>query len=155
VLARLDRDVLAQSGVRWLIVFEGVNDIGTADPTQAAQKQVVADLTGAYEQIITRAHAQGIRVYGATITPFGGNALYDDPQGFRETARQTVNEWIRTSHQFDAVIDFDQAARDEQSPRQIAPSFDSGDHLHLNPAGYQALANAVPAILFGVVVTRA
>jgi lysophospholipase L1-like esterase len=148
VLARLDRDVLAQSGVRWLIVFEGVNDIGTADATEAAQKQVVADLTQAYEQIIVRAHAQGIRVYGATITPFGGNTAYDDPQGFREAARQAVNDWIRTSHQFDAVIDFDRAVRDPANPRQITPSLDVGDHLHLNPAGYQVLARAVPAGLF-------
>ncbi len=145
VLARLDRDVLAQSGVKWLIVFEGVNDIGTADATDAAQKQVAADLIAAYQQIITRAHAVGIRVYGATITPFGGNSLYDDAQGLREATRETVNQWIRTSHAFDAVLDFDRAVRDPADPRQILPSFDSGDHLHLNPAGYRALADAVPA----------
>ena len=148
VLARLDRDVLAQSGVKWLIVFEGVNDIGTADPTEAAQKQVAANLIAAYQQIITRAHALGIRVFGATITPFGGNAGYDDPQGLREAARQTVNQWIRTSHKFDAVLDFDRAVRDPANPRRILPSFDNGDHLHLNPAGYQALADAVPASPF-------
>jgi lysophospholipase L1-like esterase len=148
VLARLDRDVLAQSGARWLIVFEGVNDIGTADATQAAQKQVASDLIAAYEQIITRAHALGIRVYGATITPFGGNTAYDDPQGTREAARQTVNEWIRTSRQFDAVLDFDQAIRDPANARQINPAFDVGDHLHLNPTGYKAVANAVPVGLF-------
>jgi lysophospholipase L1-like esterase len=148
VLARLDRDVLAQSGVTWLIAFEGVNDIGTADATEAAQKQVAADLIGAYQQVITRAHALGIRVYGATITPFGGNTMYDDPQGLREAARQTVNHWILTSHKFDAVLDFDRAVRDPASPRQILPSFDSGDHLHLNPAGYHAIADAVPAGLF-------
>jgi lysophospholipase L1-like esterase len=148
VLARLDRDVLAQSGVKWLIVFEGVNDIGTASATDAGQKQVAADLIAAYQQIITRAHALGIRVYGATITPFGGNAMYDDPQGLRETTRQTVNDWIRTGHQFDAVLDFDRAVRDPANPRQILPSFDNGDHLHLNPAGYHAIADAVPARLF-------
>jgi lysophospholipase L1-like esterase len=147
VLARLDRDVLAQSGVKWLIVFEGVNDIGTADATPAAQKQVADDLIAAYQQIITRAHALGIRVYGATITPFGGNTMYDDPQGLREATRQTVNQWIRTSHAFDAVLDFDRAVRDPASPRQILPAFDSGDHLHLTPAGYQALARAVPLSL--------
>jgi lysophospholipase L1-like esterase len=148
VLARVDRDVLAQSGVKWLIVFEGVNDIGTADATEAAQKQVAAELIAAFQQIITRAHALGIRVYGATITPFGGNAMYDDPQGLRETTRQAVNQWIRTGHQFDAVLDFDRAAADPANPRQILPSFDSGDHLHLNPAGYGAIAAAVPAGLF-------
>jgi lysophospholipase L1-like esterase len=147
-LARLDRDVLAQSGVKWLIVYEGVNDIGTADATEAAQKQTAADLIMAYQQIITRAHAMGIRVYGATITPFGGNTMYDDPQGLREQARQTVNQWIRTSHAFDGVIDFDAVVRDPASPRQILPAFDSGDHLHLDPAGYQALADSVPLSLF-------
>ena len=148
VLARIDRDVLAQSGVKWLIIFEGVNDIGTADATPAAQKQVAEDLIAAYQQIIIRAHAAGIRVYGATITPFGGNTAYDDPNGYREAARETVNDWIRTSRQFDAVLDFDRAIRDPANPRQINPSYDVGDHLHLTPAGYQVLAAAVPARFF-------
>jgi lysophospholipase L1-like esterase len=149
VLARLDRDVLAQSGVKWLIVWEGVNDIGTADATPAAQKQVADQLIAAYQQIITRAHAMGIKVYGATITPFGGNNLYDDPAGLRnDITRQTVNDWIRTSHQFDAVLDFDQVVRDPANPGQILPAYDSGDHLHLNPAGYQAIASSVPLGLF-------
>ena len=148
VLARVDRDVLAQSGAKWLIVFEGVNDIGTADATQAAQQQVAADLIAAYQQIITRAHAQGIRVYGATITPFGGNNPYDDPNGFREAARQEVNAWIRTSRQFDAVLDFDRAVRDPANPRQINPAYDVGDHLHMTPAGYGVIAASVPASLF-------
>ncbi len=147
-LARLDRDVLAQSGIEWLIVFEGVNDIGTADATPAAQHQVTGDLIAAFDQIVTRAHAQGIRVYGATITPFGGNTGYDDAQGYREAARQAVNHWIRTSNRFDAVLDFDRAARDPDNPRQLRPAFDVGDHLHLNPTGYGALAAAVPAGLF-------
>jgi len=148
VLARFDPDVLAQTGVKWLIVFEGVNDIGTADATQAVQQQVAADLIAAYQQIIVRAHAQGIRVYGATITPFGGNTGYDDPNGYREAARQTVNAWIRDSHQFDAVLDFDKAVRDPGNPRQLNPALDVGDHLHLNPAGYGVLASFIPASLF-------
>jgi lysophospholipase L1-like esterase len=149
VLARLDRDVLAQSGVKWLIVWEGVNDIGAADATPAAQKQVADELIAAYQQIITRAHAMGIKVYGATITPFGGNNLYDDPAGLRNNAtRQTVNDWIRTSHQFDGVLDFDQVVRDPANPGQILPAYDSGDHLHLNPAGYQVIASSVPLGLF-------
>jgi lysophospholipase L1-like esterase len=147
-LARLDRDVLACSGVRWLVVFEGVNDIGTAAATEAAQKQVADDLIAAYDQIVTRAHAQDIRVYGATITPFGGNTGYDDAAGLREAARQRVNDWIRTSHRFDSVIDFDLAARDPANPRQLLATLDVGDHLHLNPAGYTVLADAVPARLF-------
>ncbi|MFI7639042.1 SGNH/GDSL hydrolase family protein [Nonomuraea sp. NPDC049400] len=145
-LARLDRDVLAQSGVTWLIVFEGVNDIGTAGATQDAQKKIADDLIAAYDQIIVRAHAQDIRVYGATLTPFGGS-FYDDAQGYRESARQAVNEWIRTSGRFDAVIDFDRATRDPADPRRLVAAFDVGDHLHLSPAGYKALADAVPARL--------
>jgi lysophospholipase L1-like esterase len=147
-LARLDRDVLAQSGVRWLFVFEGVNDIGTAPATEAAQAQVAADLIAAYDQIIVRTQAQGIRVYGATITPFGGNNPYDDPAGLREATRQAVNRWIRTSHRFDAVVDFDQAVRDPANPRQMLTVADDGDHLHLTPTGYRMLADAVPARLF-------
>ncbi|TWV31490.1 SGNH/GDSL hydrolase family protein [Streptomyces misionensis] len=149
VLARFDRDVLAQSGVRWLVLFEGVNDIGTADATEAAQRQVTADLLAAYDQIVVRAHAQGIPVYGATLTPFGGNTDYDDPNGYREAARQAVNRWIRTSGRFDAVLDFDRAVRDPSRPRRLLPSSDVGDHLHLNPAGYRVLADAVPTRLFG------
>ena len=147
-LARLDRDVLAQSGAAWLVVFEGVNDIGTADATQAAQRQAAADVVAAYQQIIVRAHAQGIRVYGATLTPFGGNTLYDDPAGYREAARQTVNRWIRASGRFDAVIDFDRAVRDPEQPTRLRAALDSGDHLHLDPAGYGVLAATVPAGLF-------
>jgi lysophospholipase L1-like esterase len=148
-LARFDRDVIAQSGVDSVIVFEGVNDIGTADATPAAQQAVADDLIGAYQQFVIRAHAEGTRIYGATITPFGGNTMYDDPQGLRARTREAVNEWIRTSGQFDAVLDFDQAVRDPQHPVRIRPDYDVGDHLHLNPAGYGALAASVPARLFG------
>lgn len=143
VLARLDRDLLAQSGVRWAIVFEGVNDIGTAPP--ATVSQTAADLIDAYDQILERAHAQDIRVYGATITPFGGNTGYDSPE--REAARQQVNAWIR-DHHFDAVLDFDKVARDPAAPARLLPAYDTGDHLHLNPAGYRALGASVPAKLF-------
>ncbi|GAA0443672.1 SGNH hydrolase [Acrocarpospora corrugata] len=147
-LSRVDRDVLAQSGVEWLLVFEGVNDIGTAEAGQAAQQRAAADVIAAYDQIIRRAHAQGIRVYGATVTAFGGNTPYDDPTGYREAARQTVNQWIRTSRRFDAVIDFDKATRDPANPRQLLPAYDVGDHLHFNPTGYKAIADSVPARLF-------
>lgn len=145
VLARLDRDLLAQSGVRWTIVFEGVNDIGTAATTEAAQKQVADDLIAAYQQIADRAHAHDIKVYGATITPFG-DSFYDE--GFREESRQTVNRWIRTGRHFDAVIDFDATVRDPANPRRLLAAADVGDHLHLNPTGYRMLAEAVPLKLF-------
>jgi lysophospholipase L1-like esterase len=147
LLARLDRDLLAQSGVRWALVFEGINDIGTADATEAAQRTVADELIRAFQQIIARAHAQHITVYGATLTPIEGSFYFDDT-GFRELARQIVNRWIRTSGEFDAVIDFDLAARDPANPSFIAPALDSGDHLHLNPAGYHALAAAVDLGLF-------
>ncbi|MFE6366014.1 SGNH/GDSL hydrolase family protein [Streptomyces sp. NPDC057806] len=148
LLARLDRDVLAQSGVEWLVVFEGINDIGTAPATPAAQKDVAARLIAAYEQIVVRAHAHGIEVYGATLLPFGGNEMYDDAEGLREEARRTVNAWIRDSGRFDAVIDFDAAVRDPAAPERLLHSADGGDHLHLNPHGYGLLADAVPVRLF-------
>ncbi|MFF4015997.1 SGNH/GDSL hydrolase family protein [Streptomyces sp. NPDC001843] len=147
VLARLDRDVLSRSGVSWLIVFEGVNDIGTADATPDAQRRVTDDLIAAYRQIVVRAHAQGIRVYGATVTPFGGS-FYDDTAGEREASRQRVNAWIRTPGHFDAVIDFDRAVRDPDNPRRLQPTLHDGDWLHLNPTGYGKLAAAVPTGLF-------
>lgn len=147
-LARLDRDVFGQSGVAWLFVFEGVNDIGTAPASEPAQMQVVDDLIAAYEQIVVRAHAQGILAYGATLLPFGGNEEYDDRAGLRAAARRAVNEWIRTGGAFDAVVDFDLAARDPAHPRQLRPAYHDGDYLHLNPAGYAALAKAVPVSLF-------
>ncbi|MDX3522988.1 SGNH/GDSL hydrolase family protein [Streptomyces scabiei] len=146
-LARLDRDILAHSAVEQLIVFEGVNDLGTAEATPSAQQRVTADLVAAYEQIIVRAHAQGIRVYGATLLPFGGNNLYDDAAGHREAARQAVNTWIRTSGRFDAVLDFDRAVRDPETPGRLRPGLHDGDWLHLNPEGYGILAAAVPARL--------
>jgi lysophospholipase L1-like esterase len=137
-LSRFDRDVLGQSGVRWLIVFEGVNDLGSNGATKTT------DLIAAYQTFITKAHAAGISVYGATITPFGGSG-YDI--GGNETARQAVNTWIRTSMKFD-VLDFDQTVRDPANTRVLRPAYDSGDHLHLNHAGYQALADTVPTGLF-------
>jgi lysophospholipase L1-like esterase len=147
LLARLDRDLLAQSGIRWALVFEGINDIGTAAATEAAQRDVADELIRAYEQIIARAHAQHITVYGATLTPIEGSFYFDDT-GLREATRQIVNRWIRTSGKFDAVIDFDLAARDPANPTVILPALDTGDHLHLNPSGYRALAAAVDLRLF-------
>ncbi|MDQ1295376.1 MAG: hypothetical protein QG608_3261 [Actinomycetota bacterium] len=147
-LARLDRDILVQGGVDRMIVFEGVNDIGTAAATSAAQNQVAADLIDAYDQIVRRAHTLGIRVYGATLLPFGQNTGYDDPTGYRRAARSTVNEWIRTSGRFDAVLDFDRVVRDSNNPEQLKAAYDDGDRLHLNPAGYAALAESVPTQLF-------
>lgn len=148
-LGRIDRDVLAQSGVRYVIVFEGVNDIGTAAATASAQQAVGDRLLAAYAQIIGLVHAKGLPIFGATITPFSGNAsvqAYSDPA--REVTRQRVNEWIRTSGRFDGVVDFDAAVRDPANETMLNPSYDSGDYLHLNPAGYVAMAQAVDLSLF-------
>lgn len=148
-LGRVDRDVLAQSGVRYVLLFEGVNDIGTAAANAAAQQAVGDRLLAAYSQIIGLVHAKGLPVFGATITPFSGNSsvqAYSDPT--REVTRQRVNEWIRTSGRFDAVVDFDAAVRDPANETMLSPLYDSGDYLHLNPAGYVAMAQAVDLSLF-------
>ncbi len=145
-LARLDHDVLAQAGARWLILFEGINDIGTgpaANPEAAGHAQ---QIIAGYEQVIDRAHARGLRVYGATITPFGGFAHYFTPD--REAERQAVNRWIRTSGRFDGVIDFDAVARDPQDPVRLRAEADSGDHLHLGDRGYRMLADSIDLGLF-------
>jgi len=137
-LSRLDRDVLEQNDVRWLIVFEGVNDLGTAPRDERGD--VAGQIIRADEEIIRRAHARQIRVYGATITPFG-KSFYDSPA--HEANREAVNRWIRTNGQFDAVIDFDAAVRDPAEPTRLAPAVDCGDHLHLSDHGYEILADAV------------
>jgi lysophospholipase L1-like esterase len=150
-LARFDRDVLAQAGVRWLIVFEGVNDLGglaRSGPVPAeAHAALVARIIAAYQQIVERAHAQGLRVYGATITPYAGSDYYH-PDAPTLADREAVNAWIRTPGHFDAVIDFDAAVRDPAQPDHFLPAFDCGDHLHPSPAGYRAMANAIPLALF-------
>jgi len=142
-LARFERDVLAQSGARWLIVLEGVNDIGGSNPDSSAM--VAQNLIAAYQEMIERAHVRGIRVYGATILPFGGS-FYDSPA--HEAARQTVNEWIRTSGAFDEVIDLDAALRDPENPTQLLPAADTGDHLHPNETGHRMMAEAVDLARF-------
>ncbi|HEY1965701.1 MAG TPA: SGNH/GDSL hydrolase family protein, partial [Acidobacteriaceae bacterium] len=150
-LARFDRDVLVQTGTRYLIVLEGINDLGTLardGSTTAEQHTVLVNrIIGAYEQMILRAHAHGIRVMGATILPFAGSG-YSHSDGAAEADRQAINQWIRDPKHFDAVADFDKAARDPQHPDHLIAAFDSGDHLHPSPAGYKAMADAVPLSLF-------
>ncbi|HRR26338.1 MAG TPA: SGNH/GDSL hydrolase family protein [Acidobacteriota bacterium] len=144
-LARLDRDVLAQSGVRWLIVLEGINDIGTADlGTSVEISALVERLTGAYEQIIERARSHGIAVVGGTLLPFEGS-FYFTPE--REAVRRAVNEWIRTAGRFDEVVDFEQATRDPARPGHLLPDLDCGDHLHLNDLGYRTMAEAANRVI--------
>ena len=136
-LKRFDRDVLEPNGVRWLIILEGVNDIGNSRNPGIAE-QVIA----AYEEFIEKAHAKNIKVYGVPILPFGGS------QYRNETARQTINNWIRTSGKFDAVIDLDAAVRDPDNPSRLLREYDSGDHLHLSVAGLQKMADAIDLDLF-------
>ena len=150
-LARFDRDVLAQAGERWMIVFEGVNDLGglarTGEVTAAEHVTRVRRVVAAYEQIITRAHAHGLRVIGATITPYVGSDYYH-PGPLSEADRQAVNQWIRSEHHFDAVIDFDSAVRDARQPDRLRADYDCGDHLHPSPAGYKAMGESIPLALF-------
>jgi len=150
-LARFDRDVLAQAGVRYLIVLEGINDIGMAgrrgEISPAAHRALVHSIIGAYEQMIVRAHAHGIEVIGATILPFVGSVFYHPSTAF-DADRQAINAWIRAPGHFDAVVDFDRVMRDPKAPNRLLPAYDSGDHLHPGPAGYAAMADAVPLSLF-------
>jgi lysophospholipase L1-like esterase len=143
-LDRLERDVLERSGVRWLIVLHGINDIGQADGAAGADA-VARDLIDAYREMTERARARGIRVYGATLLPFGGS-FYETPA--REAARQRVNQWIRTGDAFDAVIDLDAALRDPEAPARLRPDAATGDHLHPNERGHALIAEAIDPALF-------
>lgn len=150
-LARLDRDVLAQTGVRYVIVLEGINDLGTltreAPVSPEAHASLVARVIGAYRQIVARSRAHGIKAIGATILPDGGSGYYH-PDALNEADRQAINRWIRTPANFDAVIDFDAIVRDPASPARMLAAYDSGDGLHPSPAGYRAMADAIPLSLF-------
>lgn len=150
-LARFDRDVLGQTDVRYLIVLEGVNDLGglarTMEASPVEHAGLVRRVIAAYGQIVTRAHAHGLRVIGGTILPYTGSDYYH-PDAASEADRQVVNAWIRASGHFDDVIDFDAVMRDPAHPDRLLPALDSGDHLHPSPAGYAAMANAVPLSLF-------
>jgi lysophospholipase L1-like esterase len=145
-LARFDRDVLAPGSVKYLIILESINDIGAAqNPINPHDPVTADDLITGLSQLATRAHTHGIKVYGATITPYLG-AKYASPAG--EAIRQAVNQWIRTTHQLDGVIDFDKATSDPAHPTVFAPAFDSDDHLHPNDAGYKAMGDAIDLNLF-------
>lgn len=150
-LARFDRDVLAPAGVRWAIIFEGVNDLGgltrTGEVTAAEHAALVERIIAAYEQMIARAHAHGLHIYGATITPYMGSDYYH-PEPTNELDRQAVNTWIRQAGNFDGVIDFDAVVRDPQHPERLLPDYDCGDHLHPSPKGYKAMGQAIPLNLF-------
>jgi lysophospholipase L1-like esterase len=150
-LARFDRDVLAQAGARWVIVLEGINDLGNLTRERPASAEdhaaFVRAMIGAYAQMIERAHAHGIKIIGGTVMPDGGSDYYH-PDAANEADRQTVNRWIRAPGHFDAVIDFDAVMRDPALPGRLLPRFDGGDHLHPSPTGYAAMAAAIPLALF-------
>lgn len=146
-LERLDRDVLARDGLRYMIVLESINDLGWPHQPGAHESQEVTaqQLIAGLQQIISRAHAHGIKVFGGTLTPYLGANYYSD-EG--EAKREMVNRWIRTSGAFDGVIDFAAAVRDPGNPRRFLPAYDSGDHLHPNDAGYKAMADTINLSLF-------
>lgn len=143
-LARFDRDVLSQSGVKWVMLLEGINDIGRG-ATVAAEAVTAEDLIGAYKQIIEAAHAHGIQAIGCTLTPNEGATAYRENL---EAVREAANAFIRTGGAFDAFVDFEAATRDASDPKKFRAEFDPGDHLHPNDAGYQAMADAVDLSIF-------
>jgi lysophospholipase L1-like esterase len=145
-LARFDRDVLSQAGVKYLIILEGINDIGALhNPNRPDYKLTAEDLEQGLAQLVARAHEHGIKVFGATLTPYKG-AGYFTEQG--EQIREAFNHWILTSGVFDGAIDFDKATRDSANPLMFSPQYDGGDHLHPKDAGYAAMADSIDLALF-------
>ena len=146
-ISRLDRDVLAQSGARYVIVLESINDIGRLAHVQVPWDAITApQLEMGLKQIADQAHEHGLKIFGATLTPYGGAGYYCDAG---EQVREAVNDWIRTSGTFDGVIDFDKIMRDPQNPKAFNPPYDSGDHLHPSDAGYKAMGEGIDLTLFG------
>lgn len=145
-LNRFDRDVIAQSGVKYLIILEGINDLGSiARPRDPADVVTIQDVEFAFTQMITRAHQHGIKVFAATIAPYKGAGYFSDAG---EKIRQDVNQWMRTGGVFDGVVDFDQATRDPANPAAFLPEVDSGDHLHPGDAGYKVMGSAIDLSIF-------
>jgi lysophospholipase L1-like esterase len=148
-LARFDRDVLAQPGVRYLIILEGINDLGHAGSSAPESESVTAeDIIAGITQLAERAHEKGIKVFGATLTPFEGTPFkgYFTPE--KETRRKAVNQWIRTTKALDGFVDFEKAVRDPAHPDRMLPAYDGGDHLHPGDAGYKAMGEAIDLKLF-------
>ena len=144
-VSRVNRDVLARSGARYMIVLESINDIGRFTSDHQPYGDLAARLEAGLAQIAVQAHQHGMLAFGATLTPYKGCGYYS-PAG--DEVRQAVNRWIRTTHVFDGVVDFDKAVRDPQHPLTFAPQYDSGDHLHPSDAGYKAMAASIPLTFF-------
>jgi lysophospholipase L1-like esterase len=141
-LSRFELNALSIPGVTHIVVMEGINDIGNGrlNPTPTAE-----DVIAGHKQLIDRAHSRGIKIIGATLTPFWGAAYYTE---VGEAKRKAVNEWIRTSKAYDGVIDFDQVTRDPSDPKKFLAAYDSCDHLHPGDAGYKAMGEAIDLALF-------
>lgn len=145
VLSRFDRDVLSQSGVTHVVVLIGINDFGMPGGRKLPQEEVTLEqMVAGMRQLIARAHGHDIKIIGATLPPFG--PIPERPGYYSETSsakREALNQWIRTSREFDGIIDFDTALRDPKNPTKLLPAYDSGDHLNPNDDGYKAMADAV------------
>jgi lysophospholipase L1-like esterase len=145
-MARFDRDVLGLPGVKYVVVLEGINDFGFPGANAEKSEEVSAeDVIAGHRQLIERAHEKGLKIFGATLTPFEGAAYYTVE---KEAKRKAVNEWIRSGKAYDGVIDFDKAVRDTRNPLKFQAAFDGGDHLHPSDAGYKAMAEAIDLGLF-------
>ncbi len=145
-ISRVDRDVLSQSGVRYVIILESINDIGRLSHVVNPYDDITAQqLEMGLKQIADAAHEHGIKAIGATLTPYGG-AGYSSDKG--EQVREAVNDWIRSSGTFDGVVDFDKATQDPANPTHFSADYDSGDHLHPKDAGYKAMAGSIDLTLF-------
>jgi lysophospholipase L1-like esterase len=147
-LVRFDRDALDKPNVRWIVLLEGINDIGGSGYAWDAKDKIsTQQLIDGMKTLIARAHAKHVKIYGTTLTPFGGSGWpYHSAAG--EKTREALNAWIRSSGAFDGVVDFDKAIRDPSAPEKMLPAYDSGDHLHPNSAGYTAMANSIDLNLF-------
>ncbi|GAB3026572.1 SGNH/GDSL hydrolase family protein [Niabella terrae] len=143
-LERFERDILTQSNVRWLILLEGINDIGSTRDAVTAGR-VSRELMNAYERMARLAQAKGIKVYAATLLPFGGS-FYDS--SFRQPARDSLNVWIRRTDTFDGLVDFDTAMRDPTAIKMLQKPLQDGDMLHPNEAGYRKMGETVDLSLF-------
>jgi lysophospholipase L1-like esterase len=149
ILSRFDRDALRKPGVRWIVLLSGSNDISAAELLKTPQSNVSAQqIVDGLRTLVERAHAQGIRVIGATLLPKGSE---DEPlTASAKAKRMAVNDWIRSSGAFDAVVDFERTMRDPEHPQYLLPAYDSGDHIHPNDAGYRAMADAIDLTWFNV-----
>jgi lysophospholipase L1-like esterase len=148
-LARFDRDVLAQPGVGYVIVLEGINDLGHPGSGAPDSETVTAgDIIAGLKQMIERAHEKGLKIFGATLTPFEGTPFPGYFTTGKEASRKAVNQWIRNGHAFDGVVDFEKAVEDPSRPGWILPAYDGGDHLHPGDAGYRAMGQAIDLSLF-------